>query len=262
MMQSSNATLERSTPQTRSSGPLLQRKCGCGKHTPGGGQCGECSKQNANGPEKLRVAGTATGQTVSAESTNPYRRLEQSSEVTDEERPNPFQSGDATIQCDGSGGYRVLLNGFSGATCGTEKCVTAHENSHIVDWKSKWPSGCVGQPASYLPKGDPPDTPLLTVAEYNEFRRASECRAHTVDLQCAKALPQTGACAATVQSYIESTERERAKHCPSTLTNVLIGAGAGAAIGGVAGGLIGGPIGAAIGGGLGAVVGGIGGLLF
>lgn len=36
---------------------LLQRKCACGNHTPGGGQCGECSKQGLGGLRpKLEVS--------------------------------------------------------------------------------------------------------------------------------------------------------------------------------------------------------------
>jgi hypothetical protein len=36
---------------------MLQRKCACGNHTPGGGQCGECSKQQSKGLQpKLEVS--------------------------------------------------------------------------------------------------------------------------------------------------------------------------------------------------------------
>ena len=135
--------------------------------------------------------------------------------VTDgkEEKPSPEQ-GSATIQCDGSGGYEVVLNSWAGAPCGTESCVTAHENSHIADWKGKWPTGCKDKSKGYLPKGDPPDNPLMTVAEYNSFLKQSECTAHTVDLLCAEALPKTAECKQPVEDYISLTKRQRAQFCP------------------------------------------------
>lgn len=179
-----------------------------------------------------------------------------------ERKPSPTQ-GDATIQCDGSGSYEIVYNGWAGAACGTKTCVTAHEASHIADWRAKWPIGCQGQPKGYLPKGDPPDNPLMTEAEYDKFLKESECKAHTVDIQCAKGLPQPAACKETVKDYINLTEAQRKEWCPSLSgwEKALIGAGAGALAGAGIGALAGGPLGAAIGAGIGALVGGVTGSL-
>lgn len=193
----------------------------------------------------------------------PAKALGEVPEEREREKPSPKQGG-ATIQCDGSGGYDIVYNGWAGAACGTKKCVTAHESSHIVDWKAKWPTGCQGQAKGYLPKGDPPDKPLMTVSEYNAFLKKSECKAHTVDLECAKVLPKPVGCKKTVDDYISLTERQRKNWCPSLpgWARFLIGAGGGALAGAGVGALVGGPVGAAVGAGIGAVVGGIAGLFF
>ena len=50
-------TLQATTPMA---GRLLQRKCACGQHTPGGGQCAECGdKEKLNQPlqAKLQIGG-------------------------------------------------------------------------------------------------------------------------------------------------------------------------------------------------------------
>lgn len=195
--------------------------------------------------------------------SRPSKALGETAEEANQLKPPPTQ-GSATIQCDGKGGYEAVLNGWAGATCGTKGCVIAHETSHIADWKAKWPTGCKGQAKGYLPKGDPPDKPLMTVDEYKAFLKDSECKAHTVDLNCAEALPKTGGCKKTVEDYIELTKKQRKKWCPalSTGAKVAIGVGAGALAGAGIGALAGGPLGAAIGAGVGAVVGGIAGLLF
>jgi uncharacterized membrane protein len=134
----------------------------------------------------------------------------------------------------------------------------------MADWKAKWPKGCVGQAKGYVPKGDPPDDPLMTVAEYNKFLKASECKAHTADLACAEALPKPAACVKTVDDYIKLTRDQKAKWCPSLSTGakVAIGAGGGALAGAGVGALVGGPVGAAVGAGIGALVGGIAGFFF
>lgn len=116
----------------------------------------------------------------------------------------PYAGGSATIQCDGSGDYEVVLNGWSGATCGTKACVIKHEESHIKDWKKRWPQGCKNKAKGYLPLGGP---------GYAAFLKKSECTAHTVDLACANALPKTGACKATVENYIKLTKRQKANYC-------------------------------------------------
>jgi len=168
-------------------------------------------------PLVARLAGGGCGCCASCshkETPSPGKALEEEL-VADEgmDKPDPHNGGAATIQCNGKGGYEVVLNGYAGATCGTKDCVVQHESSHMADWKAKWPDGCKGQPQGYLPKGDPPDKPLMTVQAYRAFLKDSECRAHGVDLLCAKALPKEGACKATVEAYITLTKNQKKNWC-------------------------------------------------
>jgi hypothetical protein len=223
---------------------------------PFGGACHTC-------PLKVHPSSTdgkPTGFASPFKSGKPAKALGLGFEGGDREKPSPMQGG-ATIQCDGAGSYEIVYNGWAGAACGTRNCVTAHENSHIADWQAKWPTGCVGQAKGYLPKGDPPDNPLMTAAEYKAFLKKSECKAHTVDLNCAKALPKPAGCEKTVDDYIDLTEKQRRKWCPSSL-GWLVGGLGGAAAGALIGGLAGGPLGALIGAGIGALAGGITGAFF
>jgi len=221
---------------------LLQRQCaGCGKHTGGGSECNTCKQ-----------SGSAAGRPAKAAGITDTRDKRQ--------KRQPY-NGSATIVCDGSGGYRVDLGSYASATCGTQACVTAHEQSHIADWKAKWPTGCAGKPAGGpVPKGDPPDNPVMTVDEYNSFLEESECKAHTVDLECARAIPATGHCKGAVESYVALTEKQRAQHCKGWPTWLKAGLGGiiGAAVGGLAGAAFGHTgLGAGIGLGAGALVGGL-----
>lgn len=283
MMQYGTMNLVSSRPMTSG---LLRWRCACGKPIAANGECAECRRKRQGLQRQATMTSRSAHQPISFPGTPIHRSDVGASrdfsqvpalhdattrrglakgvgETVDEEgqtKPRPTQ-GSATIQCDGSGGYEVVLNSWSSATCGTKGCVIAHESSHIADWQAKWPTGCTGQPKGYLPQGDPPDSPLMTAAEYNVFLKASECRAHTVDLNCAKALPQTGGCKKTVEDYIDLTEKQRKNWCPalSRGAKVAIGLGGGAAAGAGIGALAGGPIGAAIGAGVGALVGGIAG---
>lgn len=262
----------------------LQRQCACGQHTPCGGQCDACGKNQASSlarpgirsvsdtPASFALA-TSPGSLVgndftgvpshrnSLSSNSPAKALTVSPAEADREKPSPTQ-GSATIKCDGSGGYEILYNGWAGATCGTKNCVTMHESSHIADWKAKWPDGCKGQPKGYLPKGDAPDNPLMTGAQYRTFLKESECKAHTIDLQCAEALPKTKGCEKTIDDYIKLTTEQKANWCPSLSRGAKIGLGiGGGALVGAAIGSSGGLVGAMIGAGVGALVGGIAGAL-
>lgn len=224
---------------------ILQRQCACGQHTFSGVACEHCRK---------------SGQTTVGDA-QPLKALGVSAEDRDSEKPSP-QQGSATIQCNGSGGYELVYGGWGGASCGTKDCVTAHESSHMADWQAKWPTGCQGQAKGYLPKGDPPDNPLMTAAEYQAFLKDSECKAHTADLACAQALPKTGACKTTVEDYIKLTEQQKANWCPSMprWAKVALGIGGGALLGAGVGALTG--VGPGTGAGIGALAGGVGGSLF
>jgi hypothetical protein len=141
------------------------------------------------------LARSANGKRGAAEALDETERTDEGG------KPDPHNGGDATIQCDGKGGWEVMLNGKAGAPCGIPGCTTKHEQSHIADWKAKWPNGCKNQARGYLPKGDPPDDPLMTVAEYNDFLNKSECKAYGVGLACANGLDTKEPCKTPVQDY-------------------------------------------------------------
>jgi hypothetical protein len=123
---------------------------------------------------------------------------------------HPAAGGAATIVCDGNGGYRVALNDWAGAPCGTESCVTKHESQHIADWKKRWPDGC-------KPKADHADGSDIPLGGdgYDAFLNDSECKAHTVDLACADDLLKTarGDCKAKVQHYRDLTAEQKKSYC-------------------------------------------------
>lgn len=228
------------SPLLNRSARVLKRKCACGG-TPGlGGECESCRKtyllsQQRTEPNAAILVGSRTTFTPRKATAHvaaprdshfgfdfsrvkiypdPGKALAGEFDEMDEEKPDPHAGGSATIKCDGKGGYELLLNGWATAKCGTKDCVIAHESSHMADWKAKWPTGCKDQPKGYLPKGDPPDDPLMTAAEYNAFLKASECKAHTADLNCANGLEPTEACKDTVKNYIKLTETQKKKWCP------------------------------------------------
>jgi hypothetical protein len=119
-------------------------------------------------------------------------------------------AGSATIVCDGKGGYRVALNDWAGAPCGTEGCVTKHEKQHIADWKKRWPNGC-------KPKADHADGSDIPLGGegYADFLKSSECKAHTVDLKCADTLLKSakGDCKAKVKAYRDLTAEQKKAYC-------------------------------------------------
>lgn len=262
--------------------PTLQRACACGQHTHGQGECAACRKkqQSHAAHEPASALHMASARTTAANrdappyghdfsqvaarqhGTKPAKSLQPTPEEEGGGKRRP-QQGSASIQCDGSGGYEITYGSWASATCGTKACVTAHESSHMADWQAKWPTGCVGQAKGYLPKGDPPDNPLMTAAEYTKFLKDSECKAHTADLICAEALPKPAGCETTVDDYIKLTREQKANWCSSLSrgAKVGIGLGGGALAGAGIGALAGGPIGALIGAGVGALVGGIAGAL-
>lgn len=275
---------------------LLQRQCACGGKSTGARECSKCRAKKSGifqhgflgdaDSEEIRPilhqVLHVPGQSIEARSRAvaaprikndfnqlgarnsnasgavPYKSLAAVLENSDQEKPPPRQ-GSASIQCDGSGGYEITYGGWAGTTCGTLACVKAHEGSHMADWRAKWPTGCVGKPQGYLPKGDPPDSPLMTASNYKEFLKQSECKAHTIDLACAEALPKTPACQTTIDNYIKLTQDQKANWCPSLSRGekIAFGIGGGAAGGAGIGLLAGGPVGAAIGAGVGALAGGI-----
>jgi len=146
-------------------------------------------------------------------SSNPAKSISRRLEDTNNLKPIPT-NGAATIQCDGSGGWEINYGSYENAICGIKGCTAIHENSHISDWKAKWPTGCQGRAKGYLPKGDPPyDNPLMTVEEYNIFLKASECKAYTASLACSQSLPKTQGCETEVNGYIALSSQGKLTWC-------------------------------------------------
>ena len=138
-------------------------------------------------------------------------------EVLEDEPPSrrfppgqPLAGGAATIVCNGSGGYRVAMNDWAGATCGIEECVRKHEESHASDWKGRWPDGCKD-------KADGAQIPLGGTG-YPAFLKTSECTAYGVEESCISpkaAAAATGktACEATLRSHLADTRTQKATFC-------------------------------------------------
>lgn len=81
----------------------------------------------------------------------------------------------STIQCDGKGGYEVIINDRGPA----RGCTTIHEQSHVQDWTERYgKDSCQGKERGYLP--------MENTADYRNFRRDSECRAYEAEKQCVK----------------------------------------------------------------------------
>lgn len=98
---------------------------------------------------------------------------------------NPFSGIDplglalGTIECDGSGGYRVKTR--SDVPSSWQKCVNEHEEQDIEDWKKRYGlDSCEGKPAGYLPN----ESKNKDYNDYNDFKRDSECRANEVESKC------------------------------------------------------------------------------
>lgn len=137
-------------------------------------------------------------------------------EMRDDEPParfppgQPLAGGAATIVCDGSGGYRVAMNGWAGATCGIADCVRKHEQSHASDWKGRWPDGCKD-------KADGAQIPLGGTG-YDAFLKRSKCTAYGVEETCispkaAAAARGKTACEVTLRDHLADTRTQKAKYC-------------------------------------------------
>jgi RHS repeat-associated protein len=104
-------------------------------------------------------------------------------------RDNPVSYNDpsgldaSTIQCDGNGengDYEVVLTPADKADCDAA-CTTAHEKSHIADWKKRYGNdSCRNKPKGYRPQVGP---------NYLQFLWKSECTAYGVGKACRENLP-------------------------------------------------------------------------
>lgn len=173
--------------------------CGCG----GAGRACSCGTATAG---RELAAGTTAGSAGTAGTATPVGATASPPVGTRAAATQPH-AGDATIVCDGKGGYRVDLGGWRGAPCGIEGCITAHESQHISDWQGRWPDGCKDKPdGGQIPLGG---------AGYDAFLKSSECKAYTVELSCAQGLlaSATGDCKTKVQNHVTDTDSQRKHYC-------------------------------------------------
>ncbi|GAC1368698.1 MAG: hypothetical protein NVSMB32_13730 [Actinomycetota bacterium] len=159
--------------------------------------------------EESAAAGEETpsgGATEMAGPDTPGQSGDDSEEVPVREHARPRQ-GDATIVCDGAGGYRPDLRGWASAPCGIVDCVRGHEQSHANDWKGRWPDGCKG-------KKDGADIPLGGPG-YAAFLKQSECRAYTFELNCVTPLAAAGKgdCKKKLDDHKLDTENQKTSFC-------------------------------------------------
>ena len=215
---------------------VLQRKCDCGSSSKLAGGCEDCKQKRASKRAPTRAFMEAgfghdfSKVRVDAEERPhhkgfSYEDLLAGEVKEEEEREMPGagapektlprkddlpHAGAATIVCE-SGDYVVKLNSWAGKPCGISDCVTAHESSHIDDWRSRWPKGCkkddgTNQADGYLPTGGD---------GYADFLKKSECTAHTKDLDCAEAKLKaaTGDCKTKLEAYVKLTKDQKAGYC-------------------------------------------------
>ncbi len=118
----------------------------------------------------------------------------------------------ATIVCNGSGGYRADLRGWTGAPCGIEGCVRGHEESHARDWLGRWPNGCKNDDGTNKPDGS---MIPLGGPGYAAFLKASECSAYTFEEGCIAPLiaGASDTCKPTLQAHQTDTKSQKASFC-------------------------------------------------
>jgi hypothetical protein len=198
--------------------------CSCG------GTCTACSGGEESfaahaDPSPARTCALAAGATTEEEEALPTRQgpgrscpgeacaLEEESEPQrrDSSDRRPHQ-GDATIVCDGNGGYRPDLRGWAGAPCGIEDCVRRHEQSHADDWAKRYPDGCKN--ADGTNKLDGTDIPLGGPG-YDDFLKKSECDAYTIEIPCEEAALQgaSGDCKTQVEGVLKDSKAQQKKYC-------------------------------------------------
>ncbi len=162
--------------------------------------------------QRARAVTQATPARTCALAVSPDEEGGVEEEATEPSRGTPRQprQGAATIVCDGSGGYRVSLGSWAGATCGIEGCVRRHEESHASDWRRRWPEGCKG-------KADGATIPLGGTG-YDAFLKTSECTAYGVEESCITPLFNAAvrgktACEGTLRTHLADTRRQKASFC-------------------------------------------------
>ncbi len=120
--------------------------------------------------------------------------------------------GSATIECDGSGGYRVNLGWAATARCGIRDCVRRHEESHITDWRGRWPNGCRNADGTNKPAG----SQVPTGGDgYDAFLRQSECRAYNIEVPCEEALLRNASedCRDYVRNILGDSRNQQRSYC-------------------------------------------------
>lgn len=201
-------------------GPRTAGGCSCG------GACTKCSggeeAAHAEGPHRTcSLVSGSMGRDEEEEKTGatPGRCSESSScELDEETQPTRRaerqpHNNDATIVCDGSGGYRPDLRGWTGARCGVEDCVRRHEQSHANDWAKRYPDGCKNADGTPKPNGS--QIPLSGPG-YDDFLKKSECDAYTTEIPCEEsALNNAGTadCKTYVKGVLDDSKKQQQAYC-------------------------------------------------
>lgn len=180
------------------------RRCTCGGIPGPDGECEQCRAR--------RLTRQATAARRRPTRVEPGAEPELDEEGPPIGRPPLPHQGDATIVCDGRGGYRVSMGWAASAACGIGDCVRRHEQSHIADWQRRWPNGCKSADGSA--KADGATVPTGGPG-YAAFLRQSECTAYGVEIPCEEALLRnaTDACKPTIQTVLADSRRQRTRYC-------------------------------------------------
>jgi len=91
------------------------------------------------------------------------------------------RTGKATIACDGDGNLVPIVPKIKDRDkYGVSECTRRHEKQHVKDWKERYGDDvCKGCNKGHLPVCELPGKD-----SYKEFRRKSECKAHSISLKC------------------------------------------------------------------------------
>jgi hypothetical protein len=106
----------------------------------------------------------------------------------------------------------VALNAFAGAPCGIEDCVRKHEESHLGEWRVRYPEGCKN--ADGTPKPDA--TPVPTGGPgYEAFLKQSECTAYTNEIACQQAnlAGASADCKTTIEDHLKGDVSMKNHYC-------------------------------------------------
>lgn len=146
----------------------------------------------------------ATEEGREEEEAEPVARAAESGLVTVAD-VGKVRPGDATVLCDGGGGFEVDLGMYKNFPCGVPNCVEKHENSHVQDIQKDVPEACKNKK-----KGDTPD---VLVRNPDEWKKATECKAHTIELGCLKTTKGEPGCKPVLDKVRAKTRNAQKEYC-------------------------------------------------